>query len=478
MIGPVRTMSQVVRLLGLQLSGKSIRLAKRLHPQSFCMIPPRSGPVISMIHSLIVRYRLVSLTLLRTPCRKSYDVIICSRGDGRWAETGDSQPADHTERSLRLRIHQQKMLAELGVLALQGTKFIDLLNHTARLTAEGLGAEYCKVLEYIPAENRLLVRAGIGWDEGVVGSASVGADLASPAGYALRTGKPVISNHLENEQRFRTPELLVEHGIRRAMNVILQGDGSPFGVLEVDSRSEGEFGEHDVAFLQGAANILGMAIEQQQYQRKLQAALDRHQVLLKEVNHRVKNSLQVISGMLQLQANSVGDADVSERLTEASTRISAVGRAYERLAYNADYESIDLVAYLREVIEDLETAVAPCKINLEAPEEIQFAADRAILVALIINELALNAGKYAYPGCREGSIWVRLVQTEKQAVLISVRDEGVGLPADFNPTTSKRLGTRLVNALAKQLGAELTRSSSAIGTNFTLLVPLEPTAAN
>ena len=145
--------------------------------------------------------------------------------------------------------------------------------------------------------------------------------LASPAGYALQTGKPVISNHLENEQRFRTPELLVEHGVRRAMNVILQGDGSPFGVLEVDSRSEGEFGEHDVAFLQGAANILGMAIEQQQYQRKLEAALDRHQILLKEVNHRVKNSLQVVSSMLHLQANAVGDPALSERLMEASTRI-------------------------------------------------------------------------------------------------------------------------------------------------------------
>ena len=387
--------------------------------------------------------------------------------------SGDYQADDLTGRALRLRIRQQEILAELGVLALQGTKFIDLLNHTARLTAEGLGAEYCKVLEYIPAENRLLVRAGVGWDEGVVGSASVGADLASPAGFALRTGKPVISNHLENEQRFRTPELLVEHGIRRAMNVILQGDGSPFGVLEVDSRSEGEFGEHDVAFLQGAANILGMAIEQQQYQRKLKAALDRHQVLLKEVNHRVKNSLQVVSSMLHLQANAVGDPDLSERLNEASTRILAVGRAYERLAYNADYENIDLVAYLREVIEDLETAVAPCKIRLDAPEEIQFAADRAILVALIINELVSNASKYAYPDGPEGSIWVRVAQTEKHAVLISVRDEGVGLPAGFDPTTSKRLGTRLVNALSKQLGAELTRPSSTTGTNFTLLVPRE-----
>jgi two-component sensor histidine kinase len=390
---------------------------------------------------------------------------------------GDDQSDDLTGRALRLRIRQQELLAELGVLALQGANFLGMLNHTARMTAEGLGAEYCKVMEYLPSENRLLVRAGVGWDEGVVGSATVGADLASPAGYALRTGKPVISNHLENEERFRTPELLVEHGIRRAMNVILQGDGSPFGVLEVDSRSEGEFGEHDVAFLQGAANILGMAIEQQHYQRKLQAALDRHQVLLKEVNHRVKNSLQVVSGMLQLQANAVGDPDLSERLNEASTRILAVGRAYDRLAYNADYENIDLIAYLREVIEDLEPVVAPCKIHLEAPEEIQFAADRAILVALIINELISNAGKYAYPDCADGSIWVRLVRTDMNSVLVSVRDEGIGLPRDFNPTTSKRLGMRLINALSKQLDAELTRPLATIGTNFTLLVPLQPPMA-
>src|SRR3984885_347901 len=228
----------------------------------------------------------------------------------------DDRPDDQISRALRQRIRQQELLAELGVLALQRTSFIGMLDHTARMTAEGLGAEYCKVLEYVPAENRLLVRAGVGWEEGIVGSASVGADLASPAGYALRTGQPVISNHLENEQRFRTPELLVQHGIRRAMNVILQGDGSPFGVLEVDSKSEGEFSTNDIAFLQGAANILGMAIEQQQYQRKLQAALDRHQMLLKEVNHRVKNSLQVVSSMLQLQAHSVGDPGLSERFKE------------------------------------------------------------------------------------------------------------------------------------------------------------------
>jgi two-component sensor histidine kinase len=387
----------------------------------------------------------------------------------------NDQPDELTARALRQRIRQQELLAELGVLALQRTSFIGMLNHTVRVTAEGLDAEYCKVLEYIPNENRLLVCAGIGWDEGVVGVASVGADLASPAGYALRTGKPVISNHLENEQRFRTPELLVEYGIRRAMNVILQGDGAPFGVLEVDSKSEGEFSEHDIAFLQGAANILGMAIEQQQYQRKLQAALDRHQMLLKEVNHRVKNSLQVVSSMLQLQANAVGDQTLSERLNAAASRVNAVGRAYERLAYNADYEKIDLVEYLREIIGDLEQTVAPCDIQFEAPAAIQMAGDRAILVGLIVNELVSNAGKHAYPDCPSGTIWVRVIlQPGQRSILISVHDEGVGLPPGYDPATSKRLGTRMVNALSKQLGGEVTRPASPLGTHFALSIPLSP----
>jgi hypothetical protein len=144
----------------------------------------------------------------------------------------NGRPAEQSGSQLRIR--QQEILAELGVLALQGTPFRELLDKTASLTAEGLEAEFCKVLEYQRQEARFLVTAGVGWGPDVIGAATVGADIESPAGYALITGKPVISNHLEIEERFRTPELLVRHGIRRAMNVILQGDGSPFGVLEVD----------------------------------------------------------------------------------------------------------------------------------------------------------------------------------------------------------------------------------------------------
>jgi two-component sensor histidine kinase len=383
------------------------------------------------------------------------------------------QGGEPTIHALHVRIRQQEILAELGVLALQGRPFLELLNETARLTAEGLEAEFCKILEYLPAQKRFLVRAGVGWDPGVVGVATVGADLESPSGFALRTGKPVISNHLENEQRFRTPELLVEHGIRRAMNVILQGDGSPYGVLEVDSRSEGEFSEHDIAFLQGAANILGMAIERQRHEIQLKAALDRQQVLLREISHRVKNSLQIVSAMLTLQGNAVGDDTLRAHLVEASGRISAIGRAYERLAYDADVENVNLGSYLKEVCSDAISSAPRCQLDFTASETIELDADRAISLALIINELVTNACKHALADRAEGHIWVRLARKDGNAAVISVRDNGRGLPAGFDLDKSRGLGMRIVAGLSKQLQGSISHRSDANGTEFVVVVPLQ-----
>jgi signal transduction histidine kinase/CheY-like chemotaxis protein len=171
----------------------------------------------------------------------------------------ESPPATRAELEARLR--QQALLAEFGRRALGDVTFTNLLAEATRTTALGMGVRFCKVLEYLPDENQFLVRAGVGWHEGVVGHARLGAELSSPAGYALHTGKPVISNRLQDEGRFKTPELLLEHGIRRALNVILLGDSHPFGVLEVDSEAPGAFTEHDIDFLQAVANLVGLALD-------------------------------------------------------------------------------------------------------------------------------------------------------------------------------------------------------------------------
>jgi two-component sensor histidine kinase len=376
-----------------------------------------------------------------------------------------------SETALQRRIRQQEILAELGVTSLQGASFNQLLDDAARLTAEGMKAEFCKILEHIPAEKCFLVRAGVGWDPGIVGAATIGDDLASPGGFALRTGRPVISNHLENEERFRTPELLVKHGIRRAMNVILQGEGRPFGVLEVDSRSEHEFGPHDIAFLQGAANVLGMAIERERHERSLRAALERQRVLLGEITHRVKNGLAIVASMLKLQASEVNDPALTPHLEEAAYRVSAVAKAHERIHQGNGPDQLELGAYVRDVCEDLNEAVPGCQIKVAVEPGITVTTDRAVPIALMANELITNAAKYAYQDSQSGTIWVFVGRGANDTIVLSVRDEGRGLPTDFELRSAPGLGMRILSAFSRQLNASVEVRRLDPGTEFVVTAP-------
>ena len=382
--------------------------------------------------------------------------------------------AETGRRAIDLRVRQQAILAELGVTALKGTAFEELLDLTVRRVAEGLEAELAKVLEYRRTENRLLMRAGVGWDAGLVGTATIGADLESPSGFALRTGKPVISNHLENEERFRTPELLAAHGVRRAMNVILQGDGAPYGILEVDSRSEGEFTEHDIAFLQGAANILGMAIERQRRERKLTEALELQQVLVKEINHRVKNSLQLVASMLNLRAGAQTDPIINQVLGDASSRIGAISRAHDRLYRGSDIARIELQAYLSDICRDLSDATPDCPVVFESSGTISMATDRAIRLALLVTELVTNAAKHSCGETDKGEVRVQLSRKDETTARVAVSDEGVGLPDAFTLDQPTGFGTRLIKILAEQMGAEVIVERPQRGTAFVVTMSLDP----
>ncbi len=378
------------------------------------------------------------------------------------------RPAAGAE-ALQLRIRQQAILSELGVFALQGMGLTELFSQTARLTAEGLEAEFCKIMRYLPEQQHLLVAAEVGWGNEILGEVMGGTDPESPAGYALLTGKPVISNHLEAENRFRTPALFAKHGIRRAINVILQGEGTPFGVLEVDSRDPGEFSEHDLAFLQGAANILGMAIARRRHEEQLKDLLQHREVLLKEVNHRVKNSLQLVASTLRLQAASVKDEVVSEALGDAHARVMAIARAHERLYRTTEFTHLDVTAYLREVCADLDGSA----LRFEGPEGIRVETDRAIPLALLVSELVTNSRKYAYPDRNQGPVWVRVVPAAQDKLELSVADEGIGLPPDFDPGATRGLGMRLVKAFAQKLGAKLEFRNRNPGTEVVLTLPRE-----
>jgi PAS domain S-box-containing protein len=172
---------------------------------------------------------------------------------------------------LAYRLRQQELMAAFGLVALDAPDVMTLLQEATRLCAEGLHVRYCKIMEYLPEQSCFIVRAGVGWKSGVIGS-KTGADLDSPTGYAFHTREPVISSHLENEGRFRTPQVLVDHGIRRAINVPIATAASRYGVLEVDSPAEGRFTEADVAFMQGLASLLGVALARYKSEERLHLA--------------------------------------------------------------------------------------------------------------------------------------------------------------------------------------------------------------
>src|SRR5919112_5794977 len=175
---------------------------------------------------------------------------------------------------LAYRLRQQELLAAFGRLALEMQDFTSLLQEATRLCAEGLHTRFCKAMEYLADEDQFIARAGVGWKPDVIGSRT-GADLDSPTGYAFHNNEPVISSHLENEGRFRTPQILVEHGIKRAINVPIITASRRYGVLEADSAIESRFTKADIAFLQGFANLLGGAGQRRQDEAALRRSEER-----------------------------------------------------------------------------------------------------------------------------------------------------------------------------------------------------------
>ncbi len=163
------------------------------------------------------------------------------------------------EQTARIRARQHATLAALGQLALEA-ELDTLLQSATELTAQALSVELCKVLQVLPEEPVALLRAGVGWKEGLVGTATIGLGSESQAGYTLQRGGPVVVEDLRHETRFQGSALLREHGVRSGMSVVIPGRKGPWGVLGAHTRQRRSFTEDDVHFLQAVAALLGAAV--------------------------------------------------------------------------------------------------------------------------------------------------------------------------------------------------------------------------
>jgi two-component sensor histidine kinase len=205
------------------------------------------------------------------------------------------------------------------------------------------------------------------------------------------------------------------------------------------------------------------SLEQERLRRDMEAAeaeirfaRDRAELLLKEVNHRVANSLAIVAGLLALQRHSMSDANAQDLLDQMSARIMAVAGVHRRLYTSQDVRSVDLKEYLTSLIEDLQRAMGDA--GREHPvqfscEPLSVATDKAVSVGIIVTELVTNAYKYAYPDRTDGEIRVD-VKVRDGGVLLKVEDDGVGVDS-AQASGGTRLGTRVMTSMTSSLGGTL-----------------------
>ncbi len=379
------------------------------------------------------------------------------------AETSGTENAAH---SLERRMGQQVLTAAFGRFALRPLPSVEIMREAARVAAEGLGAPFSKVLEYEPATDTLIVRAGLGWSDGVIDHVRLPPGATSPAGYAFAMGVPTFSNDLSADHRFGVPELLRNHGIRREINVVICGDtGPPFGVLEVDDTADGQYSEDDIHFLEALANTLGLSLERDRATAERERLLNERGLLLAEVHHRVKNSLQLVHTVLTLEASGAKDASTRSLLELSAMRVMTIASVHEQLYQGQNFDEIEMGAYLVGLVDALRAGLqglAPARsVRLEVASGTYWPPRRAQALGLILTELVTNALKYG-----RGEVRIRFTASDgRSGDRLEVQNESDPLHADAI-RGSEGVGLRIIRALLQEHRGALTHDQRADGAHF------------
>jgi two-component sensor histidine kinase len=380
----------------------------------------------------------------------------------------DSQPDELEEVRNHVRI-----LCDLARLAGNSTDLQTFLNQAVAQVARGTAIHHVKILRYRPETADLLVVAGTGWNPGVVGHATVSSDLRSAPGRAFQIGEPVSIRNFDEQEEYDISPLLKAHDIVSLVNAPVLIGGTAWGVVEVDSTTPRDFNQDACDFLTAAGALIGNCVRRHtapSQSDNLAAAVQRaHQreTLLREMQHRVKNSFQLILGSITLQKRRHSAPEVLAALDHTAERIRAVSLAHEQLAPRAGSEAISLAEYLRALCASIKRQVENVEIDITA-DEVHMPIERAIALGLILNEAATNSLKHAF-GEEAGHISVKL-----QAGIgfgearLTVADNGRGM----KDAKSSGSGLKLIGALARQIAAKVERESSDKGTIIAVQFPV------
>jgi two-component sensor histidine kinase len=259
----------------------------------------------------------------------------------------------------RLR-HQQAAIAGFGSFALRQGALTEILTEAARVCADGLSVPFCKICRYRTETDDLLIVAGFGWHEGVIGHVVSRADESSPQGRAFITGQPSICSNLQQDSDFELPSFYAEHGIRSTIDVVIKGDEQPYGVLEIDNDELHDYDEHDINFLTSFANVLAEAVATSTRTEILRATIDekdwlltQKKVLAQELQHRVRNNMQLVYGMLSRLLEETKDLAAQRGIRSVARRVSTLAQVYDNLLGSDMAKTTDFDMYARSLCRNI-----------------------------------------------------------------------------------------------------------------------------
>ena len=431
-------------------------------------------------------------------------------------------------------LRQQAAIARFGSFALRQRDLSMILAEAVRVCADGLNAPFSKVCQYRAEQNDLLIVAGYGWQDGVVGDVVSRADLSSPQGRAFTTGEPSICDDLQTGPYSDLPPFYAAHGIVSIIDVIIKGtDEQPYGILEIDNNRQHDYDQHDINFLTGFANVLAEAVSTASRGAALQVTVDTMKALVEEkdrllheknaadlqlrqaqkmeavgqltggIAHDLNNILTVITGTIEILAEAVADRpelvtiarmidEAAERGADLTQRLLAFARKQPLQPREVDVNSLVIEAtnLLRPTLgEQVEVQI------MLSGDTARALIDPSQLTNAILN-LALNARDAMAGGGKltietsnvildDSYAGIHSEVTAGPYVLIAVTDSGHGIPAGilenvFEPFFTTKdvgkgsgLGLSMVYGFVKQSNGHIKiYSEDGHGTTVRIYLPL------
>jgi two-component sensor histidine kinase len=305
------------------------------------------------------------------------------------------------------------------------------------------------------------------------------ADESSPHGRAFSTGEPSICNVLRNENKFVLPPFYAAHNIVSTIDVVIKGVDRPYGVLEIDSDTLQDYDEQDIVFLTAFANVLAEAVATSERIAILKATIEemdrllgQKKVMAEELQHRVRNNLQLISGMLNKQLKDTSDPNGKRGINGIVRRVSTLAQVYDHLIGSEMTRTTDFGGYVMSLclsLADIRTVPGDgVTLNCHC-ETLILDLDVVTALGIAVTELITNAYDHAFPGGTGAiSVSVRRDAGDADRGTITISDDGPG----FTPgAQDKRHGLGLVRRLVEQVSGTATVETNG-GTVWTIGFPL------